>query len=181
MINKVHFKCSFFVNMNFINIVALYANNKKKKSLIDKIYNLKYLESKEKYINLVLKTNKRFHNIELYHNLKNIDNIINVEDKQFLMLHITLLRIISREKSKKWFFVIENNCNNNILNILNSKKTKFPFIQIISSDSKSKTISYIINRLFSKMLIIFYIMFINKIYYRFLEKLDKESISLPPL
>jgi len=146
MINK-QYKCSFFVNMNFITIVALYVINKKK-SFFDKIYNFKYFKSKEKY-NLVLKTNERFHHIEFYHNLQNTDTIINLEDKQFLISHITLLRIISREKSKKWFFVIDNNCNSNtILNIINSKKTKVPFVQIISSNYKSKTISYIINRLF---------------------------------
>jgi len=158
---------SIYKDINFITVVILYLINNKKIKNIKSVYYLKYNfnNSNTKKIKKI-KENITNYYISFNYNFINNDDKILLTDKIFILSHITLLRNISREKTDCWHIISDNQKNNNLDTILNNPLIKFiKCFQIVSYKSQKKYINfYIINKLSAKILIIAYIMCINKIY-----------------
>lgn len=156
-------------NINFIVVVILYLMNKKKINFIDKIYYVKTDKSPKN--DLIINKYKDNNHITFYHNIPYFDDdLIDHRDKLHILSHLTLLRMISRNKKNNFYFIIENNYHNNFqkeLKIVSKLKVlkRLPIFHLVNNiDLKDNSICYIINRLSAKILIIVYMMAINRIY-----------------
>tara|TARA_Y100000991_G_C21934838_1_gene332491 strand:+ start:98 stop:595 length:498 start_codon:yes stop_codon:yes gene_type:complete len=161
--NKIIF---LYKNLNFLFVIISYLINKKKIKDINNIYNLHYnLNGEEKSIILQNGYSIKNYFVNLNHQIQNTESNILLSDKVFLLSHIKLLRIISREKNNGWHLIIDDN-KYNFKNVPKTNIVKFlKIFEVVAYKSKcNNSTCYLINKLGCKMLIIAYIFSINRIY-----------------
>ena len=159
---------SIYKDLNFITVILLFVVNKKRIKNIDSIYYLRYGTGNPSK-NIIKDSSSLFKNYFLFLNydLKKSDDIILLNDKLFLLSHITLLRNIARKKKNCWYIIVDNMVNNSTIN--NSFKSPIlkyiKCFEITTYECHGKFISfYALNKLCAKILIFSYIICINKLY-----------------